>query len=161
MDKIKTENLLLIALLVIVIAGLGFAFFGFFKNSSSTAIKAKDTQLLPEVTKPTSGSSKGLFETKSSSSKVSIDLTPSSFENGKLYVGSSFTTHSGDLADYNLKELVTLEVNGLSFKPESAPSLSQHHGEGVFVFNVGEKPEKFTIKIKGIPEIGERVFSWP
>lgn len=118
-------------------------------NKNGIDSDAGTGQLIPE------------FETKSSSSKVSIDLTPR-WSDSKLYVDAGFNTHSGNLRDYDLKKLAHLEYDGKSIAPSSVPDLSGHHGGGTFIFDIGgSKPDKFTIKIKGISEIEERIFNWP
>ena len=102
------------------------------------------------------------LSTKSSDSQVSIELTPIKLVNGKLFIESRFNTHSGALEDYDLKNLVTLELNGELIKPSVVPELKWHHGSGEFVFEIGDRNiSEFSIIIKGIPAIPERVFNWP
>jgi hypothetical protein len=85
---------------------------------------------------------------------VEITLQPQKGE--KLTISMSANTHSIDLSKYNLAELVTL--NDLQ-KPIQSPTLSGHHAQGQLVFEKPETPT-LTVKIKGIPQQQERVYTW-
>ena len=98
--------------------------------------------------------------TKSSQGTVSIDLTPHKVSNGNLVVDIAVNTHSGDLSEFDLLQLVTLEFDGTTIKPKSAPQLQGHHSSGELVFDVKEDISNFKIIIKDIPDIEERVFEW-
>lgn len=157
MEKNKAKVILLTIVLIIVIAGFIFAVFD--GTNSGPSAKNSVTQNTGMTTGGAQSTSK--FETKSSSGTVSIDLTPQEFDNGLLSVDASFDTHSGDLADYDLQELVRLELGSKLIAPSTVPSLSWHHGSGTFVFNTGgTEQDQFKIVIKGIPDIEERVFEW-
>lgn len=101
------------------------------------------------------------WATKTSNGQISVDLTPLNFENGYLVVDSRFNTHSGDLAEYNLLEMVRLNANGQAIKPVEVPKLSWHHGGGNFKFKLDNLPEQFSITIKDLPDVDERKFNWP
>jgi hypothetical protein len=92
--------------------------------------------------------------------EVSIALTPSKVKDGLLKVSLAANTHSVDLTPFDLKELTTLEFEGKKIKPTSAPKLSGHHASGELVFEVEKELSSFTIKMKGIPKVEERVFNW-
>ncbi len=94
------------------------------------------------------------------SGDVSIELTPLGIEDNQFKVEVAVNTHSVDLSQFNLKEITTLEYNGKSVNPVSAPGLDGHHSSGEIVFDIGEETDSFTIKIKGIPKVEERVFAW-
>lgn len=49
----------------------------------------------------------------------------------------------------------------MSVNPSSVPALSGHHSGGTLVFDTGKEIKRFSITIKGIPDIEERVFGWP
>lgn len=161
MAKIKIENAVLIVLLALVIIGFIFAASGLYKAPKAPANKETASGAGRQDKAASENRNMPGYNTKNSNSQVSIDLTPNGFSDGKLYIDASFNTHSGDLADYNLKELVGLYVDGKVIQPSSVPKLSWHHGEGTFVFDLDNQPKQFTIKIRGIPEIEERTFSWP
>ncbi len=91
---------------------------------------------------------------------VAIELTPKQFNGKKLEVAISANTHSVNLDVFDLKQLTTLEYDGKAIRPETAPQLGGHHSSGVLVFGVNEPVDRFTIKIKGIPAVDERVFKW-
>jgi len=90
---------------------------------------------------------------------VSIELTPLGVKDGKFQVRIAASTHSVELSQFDLKEITVLEYDGKVVKPISAPGFAGHHSSGVIEFDVGSI-SKFTIKIKGIPNVEERVFSW-
>lgn len=91
---------------------------------------------------------------------ITIELTPQKIENGKLFVAIAVNTHSVDLSQFNLQELVVLDYKGDKIKPISAPSLSGHHANGELVFEVGKQPSTVTITIRGIPKQSERIYNW-
>ena len=104
--------------------------------------------------------SKITYGTKTSQSAVTIDITPLEFKNGKFYVDIKLNTHTVDLDNYDFHKAVILNYNNLIFNPEESLKLSGHHFSGTFIFNVNEKPKFFTIKVLGIPDIEERLFTW-
>jgi len=145
------ENIVLIGILAIVVVGLIYSLSGFFTSPAPTKV---NVNAAPE-------NSDSKFATKTSESTVTVDLTPTKFENGKLYVDIGVDTHSVSLDNYNLNEIATLEFEGKSIKPVSAPKLSGHHNSGQLIFDAGKKPANFKIVIKGLHDIPERVFEWP
>lgn len=91
---------------------------------------------------------------------VSVELTPLESFEGRLRVKIAANTHSVDLTQFDLMKITTLERNGKFIKPETAPALEGHHSSGTLVFNFGERLSGFTIRIKGIPKVEERLFEW-
>nr|MBI4156611.1 hypothetical protein [Candidatus Woesearchaeota archaeon] len=100
------------------------------------------------------------LETKTSSSSVTIDLTPKEFDGNNFYLDIGVNTHTIDLSPFDLKKSVTLELNGKYVNPVSAPTLSGHHNSGILTFKIDNLPKKIMIKIKDIPDIPERKFEW-
>jgi len=94
------------------------------------------------------------------SGDVQIDLQPMGVQDGKLMVNFAINTHSVDLSQFDLAKLTTLEYDGNSIKPVSAPELQGHHASGTLEFNIGKELKKFKITITGIPNIPERLFDW-
>src|SRR3989338_1779623 len=115
--------------------------------------------LKPSISNDNATKQVNLYDTKSSESEVTIDLTPTEFKDGKFYVNIGVDTHTIELDQFNLNELVELNYNNKIIKPESAPALKGHHNTGVLLFNTGTKPDKFSIIIKNIPNINERAFT--
>lgn len=150
--KEKHENYILYGLLVVVIIGALLSFTGFSKGTSTatgtTTENKKETSFDPISTGTTDPGD------------VSVELTPIGIENGQLKVLIAMNTHSVTLSDFDLKQITTLEYNGKSIKPVSAPSLDGHHPNGDLVFNIGESLNSFKIIIEGIPKVEERVFTW-
>lgn len=105
------------------------------------------------------------FKTVSSGSMENgnalIELTPKGTENGRLNVDISANTHSVNLGYFDLMEITSLEYDGNSINPVSAPTLAGHHNSGTLVFDTGKELKSFKVIIKNIPSIEERVFEWP
>lgn len=161
----KTEDILLIGLLVAVIGVFLFAVFG----STIIPIKIGGTS-----GKANAGSSTGYTATAKSTSAfrtistgstdqgdVQIDITPQGVDSGKLAVDIAINTHSVDTSQFDLKQITTLEFEGKSIKPSSAPALSGHHFNGQLVFDVGKDIKSFKITISGIPKVEKRAYTWP
>ena len=94
------------------------------------------------------------------SGDVSVDLTPVEINNGKISVRIDVNTHSVDLNQYDLNKITTLYIDNKTYYPEEAPKLEGHHSSGLIVFNTGKDSSSFSVKIKGIPKVEERVFEW-
>ncbi|MDP3917174.1 MAG: hypothetical protein Q8Q42_02700 [Nanoarchaeota archaeon] len=115
---------------------------------------------------PSESQDKEIQEFKSISSgstdtgDVSIELKPKQITDEQIIIDISVNTHSVDLSPFNLEEITTLEFDGKEIKPVSAIALSGHHSSGEIIFKTGEEVKSFTIKIKGIPNVDERVFEW-
>ena len=155
----KIENIVLVGLLVLVVGGLIYSLTGFgFLKANNIGIKSA-SKVESRVEQPSQLQSNS--EKKSSEGSVTIDITPSEFKDGKMYFDIGVNTHSVTLTDYDLVQLTTLEFEGKSIKPISAPKLTGHHNSGTLVFETGKELKNFKIKVKGIPDIEERVFEWP
>lgn len=157
----KTENIILIGLLVLVVGGLVWAVTDFLKGESGTsAIQTSSVNNKEAVNSQTEAGYQTVSTGTTGSGDVSIDLTPHKINNGQLEVDIAVNTHSVDLNQFDLKEITTLEFDDKSINPASAPILRGHHNSGTLVFEVSEDIDSFTIKIMGIPKVEERVFEW-
>ena len=146
----KTKNMLLAGLLILVVGGLAYAAFGFFGwNLGKNANPEGENLGLKAISTGTTGEG-----------DVSIELTPLSFDNGRLIVAFAANTHSVALDNFDLKQITTLEYADKIIKPSSAPSMSGHHVTGQLAFDVGDAMNGFTIKIYGIPKAEKRIFEW-
>lgn len=152
----KEGNYIIYGLLILVIAVLIFAFTGCSSNSSN---------IVPKSTTDNQGADSSDFRSIDSGTTeegdVLVELTPVGISNNQLRVEISANTHSVSLGEFDLTEITILEYNGKSAKPVSAPNLGGHHSNGELVFDVDDEFKEFTIKIKGIPKVEERVFEWP
>ena len=110
---------------------------------------------------PQSGKLRTVSSGTTNSGDVSIDLTPhASLEDGKLVVDIAVNTHSVNLNGFDLRETTILTSGAASLRPVAAPKLEGHHNSGKLVFESGTMPQAFTIRIRGIPALEERVFTW-
>lgn len=153
------ENVGLAALVLLVVAGLVFSIGGLIGLTTGRAAPGN-----PPAQFPAAQASPSRFPTISTGTTaegdVQIDLSPKGVNSGQLFVAVSANTHSVELSAYNLAELAVLEYGGKSVRPSSAPAFSGHHNSGSLVFNVDEDLQAFTITIRGIPAVSERVFAW-
>ena len=101
------------------------------------------------------------YATRSSEGEVSFQLTPQAVVDGKFTVNLRADTHSGDLADLDLREAVTLHAAGKTYKPVSASALSGHHSTGSVAFDIERIPDSFFIVIAGVRDMKELKFEWP
>ena len=101
-----------------------------------------------------------IFSGDTNEGAVLVGLTPIEITENRLIVQIGVNTHSVDLSQFDLKEIVVLEYDGKTIKPTEAPSLSGHHSSGNIVFETNKKANEFKVTILGIPNIEERVFEW-
>jgi hypothetical protein len=101
------------------------------------------------------------WATKSAGRDVMIKLTPKGVEDGLLTVAVRVDTHSGDLANLDLKKAARLVVGDKEVVPTQVPILTGHHAGGDFVFPVDAPPERFVITLSGVRGEAELRFSWP
>lgn len=133
--------------LAVVLTIAGFTGFG---SGPATDAVAKETGDASFAAKTTGSLEDGDIE---------IQLTPL-IKGDRLVVQVGMNTHSVDLGQFDLKEVTVLEYNGKVTKPVEAKEPRGHHAYGKIVFIIEEEPERFTIRIKGIPNIPERIYEW-
>ena len=101
-----------------------------------------------------------LFPPQESAGAVTLLMAPRWAE-GRLTVLVSATTHQGDLAAVDLAKAVALRVDGQVIAPASATALKGHHARATIVFPLAERPERFTLEIRGVPDGERRELAWP
>ncbi|MBI2657217.1 hypothetical protein HYX08_00815 [Candidatus Woesearchaeota archaeon] len=94
------------------------------------------------------------------SGDVAVDLTPIKIDDKNLVLSIALNTHSVELSQFDLKKITALRYNGKTAYPVEAPKIESHHSSGNMVFNVDGNLKDFTVTIKGIPKIEERVYKW-
>ena len=99
--------------------------------------------------------------TKTNEGIVTVELTPTKYDNGLFIIEYSLNTHSVDMSIINLQSQTSLEFGGNQYTPVNNPALTGHHNSGELQFKIPSKPESFTITMRSIPDVEERVFSWP
>ena len=155
----KSESdIVIYAVLVIVVSVLIYSVVSLFTDLPAAGAAAVDgSKAMPS---PGNAFSPVLTGT-TGPGDVAIEFAPRGMQGGKFEVQIVANTHSVDLSAFDLLQVTTLEYKGKLIKPASAPLLTGHHVSGTLVFAVGEEPgDAFTITIKGIPLVEERVFSW-
>ncbi len=152
----KNKEKILLTSIAIAIAVMLIFTFTFFngnaanKGTGYVSYDKEDSARFREIATGTTGNG-----------DVSIGLTPKSFNNGQLVVDVAVNTHSVDLSEFDLKQITTLEYNGKTATPLSAPVLRGHHAYGELIFDLkSEGLADFKIIIEGIPKISRRVFKW-
>ncbi len=149
----KTEKILLLGMAGLILIGIITVF--------STSTGSQDVS--PEEGQSGQSGQSFPFDTKIDEGRVTVELTPVKFEDGKIYFEIKLNTHSVELSQFNLTELTSLEFKGKELKPISAPGIGSHHSSGVIIFDTGSNknaPDRFTVKIRNL-DSDERVFTWP
>ncbi len=100
------------------------------------------------------------YEVRTSPGQVSLEAQPE-WRDGRLVVSLSANTHSVDLSTIELRESVRLVVGDLEYAPGESASLAGHHARAVLTFKVPWQPDAFTLRIRGVPDVPERVLQWP
>lgn len=103
----------------------------------------------------------GPYETKSTQGVIAFDLTPREPAEGRFTVDIRANTHSGDLADLDLRKVAALEAAGRTYRPVEATSLSGHHSAGSITFEIQHVPEHFAVTLTGVRNMGTLRFEWP
>ena len=103
----------------------------------------------------------GPYETRSSRGEISFDLTPREPADGRFTIDIRANTHSGDLADLDLRHIVALEAGGQIYRPASATKLGGHHAAGSVTFEIARVPDRFAVTIGGVRSMGALRFEWP
>ena len=149
--KKNYESYIIYGLLVLVIFVLIFAVYGFSKTTGAT---------VKNVGENTEETFESIGSVNTEPGSASVELTPYDMRNNQLKVKIAVNTHSVDLSQFDLKQIISLEYEGKTIKPISAPSLRGHHSNGELIFNIEKELNLFTIKIKGIPKVEDRIFTW-
>jgi hypothetical protein len=149
----KTENIALIGLLIVVLGGLALILIDFSNGQQGIAtggiIDTNNPEQLESIITGDTGPG-----------GVSIKLTPHEPINGKILFDIYVNTHSVDLSQFDLKKITSLKYKDKSISPVSVPSLRGHHSSGEIVFEIDEMPDSFSVIIKDIPKVEERIFTW-
>lgn len=92
--------------------------------------------------------------------EVTVDVQLLSVENEQAQFSIALNTHSVDLSQFDLRELITLEYEGKILKPVSAPAVSGHHASGTVLFEMKEQKNNFLVRVRGIPPELDREFQF-
>lgn len=103
----------------------------------------------------------GPYATRSSQGDIAFDLTPREPTEGRFIIDIRVNTHSGDLADLDLRKVAALEAAGSTYRPIEATSLSGHHSAGSITFEIQHVPEHFAVTLTGVRAMGDLRFEWP
>ena len=72
----------------------------------------------------------------------------------------NINSHSVSLNKFDLMEITTLEYDNKILHPVKASKIGGHHSSGTIAFDVEEYIGRFTIRIKGIPKVEDRLYEW-
>lgn len=101
------------------------------------------------------------YQTRSSEGDISFRFTPQAWTSGRLVFDVLADTHSGDLAEVRLRDVVKLQVGSQVYLPVEATSLAGHHAEGSVTFEVAEAPTRFAVTVTGVRSMSALSFDWP
>lgn len=91
---------------------------------------------------------------------VLMELEPEGVFDGRFRVRFWATTQTGDLGNYNLSGLCTLEHGNKVLRPAMVDHMDGRHAEGNILFDLEEIPEHFIIVIQGVPGEDHMVYEW-
>ena len=101
------------------------------------------------------------YSSRSSDGEVAFTIGPRGVETGRFVVDVRVDTHSGDLAEIDLKEAMSLHAEGRVYAPVEAVLLSGHHAQGPVAFELSTAPREFAIAVSGVRDLPDLTFNWP
>lgn len=101
------------------------------------------------------------FSAKSSAGEVMFEAVPKGIEAGVLVFDLRVTTHSGNLADLDLRKTATLRFGDQTIQPVSSPSLRGHHNSVQLSFPVKTIPDSFRLVFHGVRSMDDMTLQWP
>jgi FlaG/FlaF family flagellin (archaellin) len=158
--QVDFVSLVLYAILAVALVVLIMTLFSSFEGNAIVKSAAENRVAQKVIPLQADDGFKRITTGTTSDGEVEISLKPHKVEKGKLEVDFASNTHSVEMNEFDLLKITTLEYDRKTIKPLSAPKLSGHHVSGKLVFDVDKEIKGFTINIKGIPKIEERVFEW-
>lgn len=103
----------------------------------------------------------GDYPPLTSAGEVSLTVQPE-WRDSVLVFRISVDTHSVELAGIDLARAARLTLEGgPEIAPVQAESLGGHHGAAEVVFRMPQRPFRFTLLVRGIPDVEERRLEWP
>lgn len=151
----KTSNLILYGFFIVIIGFMIYSTITILGKDNPQANAPQNLQAVQGQDQQYRTITTGTTE----SGDVEIALTPQ-WREGKLYINMAVNTHSVDLSQFDLRQITTLKYDNKEIKSAKAPSLSGHHSNSMLVFDVAEQPNTFTVVMRNIPVMSERVFQW-
>jgi hypothetical protein len=114
----------------------------------------------PVPSAPEAGSS-GYATKRSGGGEVMFRVTPRGMEAGRFLVDVRVDTHSGDLAELDLRAATTLEASGRALHPIAPAALRGHHAGATLAFDLAEAPDRLEIVFTGVRGMPDVVLQWP
>lgn len=136
------RDMLLVALIVLFTGGV--LVYSLLSYAGSTLLSGTDVSLSSSESIP--------------QGDVTIDVQLLSQENNQISFSIALNTHSVDLSQFDLQELVTLEYGGTVIEPLSVPRLSGHHASGTIRFTMPNEAKAVLVRVRGVPQEMEREF---
>jgi hypothetical protein len=96
-----------------------------------------------------------------SAGEVSLTVQPE-WRDSVLAFRVSAESHTVELAGIDLVRSMRLMLDGApAIAPAQAGALGGHHAAAEVEFRATQRPSRFTLLIRGIPDIEERRLEWP
>ena len=156
----KLEKIMAMFMAAFIVLAMAYLFLRDTGNNAGVTLEASAEKNLDQAAEQS-------FGPKTTGSMGSgdavIELTPGPVYNNLLAVNFSINSHSVNLSGFDLKEITVLEHEEHVFKPVKASRMEGHHSSGIIVFEVGDKignKDGFKIRLRGIPDVQERVYEW-
>lgn len=100
------------------------------------------------------------YAKQNSDGEVTLEVSPK-WQGSRLVVEVKANTHSVDLSKVDLETQVRLIVGESEFSPTQTGSLTGHHAGATLAFQLANRPSRFTIEIRDVPDVPLRVLTWP
>jgi YVTN family beta-propeller protein len=100
------------------------------------------------------------YETRTSPGEVTMEVRPAWGE-GALAFAIVANTHSVDLSGIELADATRLIVADDTLAPDATGALRGHHARAAVRFRLPSRPERFSLEIRGVPDVPVRRLSWP
>ncbi len=156
----KLEKVMVMFMAAFIVLAMAYLFLKDTGNNAGIILEASAEKKMDQTAEQSFGpKTTGSME----SGDAVIELTPGPVDKNLLAVNFSINSHSVNLSGFDLKEITVLEHEEHVFKPVKASRIGGHHSSGVIVFDVGDKvgnKDGFKIRLRGIPDVQERVYEW-
>jgi hypothetical protein len=101
-----------------------------------------------------------VYARQTSQGEVVLEVQPR-WEEGVLLFEITANTHTVELGGVDLLKSTRLLMGADTLAPVSAGSFKGHHASVTVRFEIRNRPEKFDLEIRDVPDVPVRVLRWP
>lgn len=100
------------------------------------------------------------YEAQVSKGEVELEARPE-WSEGRMMFDLSANTHTVDLGALDLTKAIRLVVGQQEYAPVQTGSLGGHHARTTVVFEVPQRPARFDLVVRDVPDVPLRRLTWP